>query len=618
MAHETPSRPTHAGNRTPSRSLPAVLALTFFLLPATVLADIPSPARAETDRTFQQDLEKLALRCDDLDLVKQARITRQLAAQGRPDQNRIFVPSLAGDLRPPAAAGENAMFWYTHLRQHCQAQASRLFPIASQLSTQGDATGAYRLLHEILFLDPSHRQAAKILGLGRSSARPRAVQARAPHPQLGWPARRYWTITSRHFQIVTNHSARAGVDLAEQLEMLHVAWRQLMFPLWSNAELLSKRWQDPAVALGPEKKHQVVLFADRKEYVETLSANQSRIHLTSGIYQYDAATAFFYTANPAPTTIWNHEITHQLMQEMRPAVSEVGKEQNFWIVEGIALYMESLQRHDCYLTVGGFESNRLQYARYRRLTEKFYIPLQRLVLMGRDQVQMDDKIRRLYSQSSGLTHLLMDGNGGEHRQALMEYLDQVYRGEDDSHSIAELTGRTMGKLDDEYGRFLVVQDQDLLRLPPGLPLENLVLGGCPVSDQGLQRLAGQQHLRWLDLTGTMVSDKGFSLLAESTRLEQLSLERTRITDRSLEVLAGMKELEELDLSSTGVTDKGIASLSGLRQLKQLWLTGTMVSDKGLRHLEPLKQLELLELSGTDVSQEGLKALRATLPRLKEN
>jgi len=211
MAHETPSRAAPPGNRTPSRSLPAVLALTFFLLPATVLADIPSPARAETDRTFQQDLEKLALRCDDLDLVKQARITRQLAAQGRPDQNRIFVPSLAGDLRPPAAAGENAMFWYAHLRQHCQAQASRLFPIASQLSTQGDATGAYRLLHEILFLDPSHRQAAKILGLGRSSARPRAVQARAPHPQLGWPARRYWTITSRHFQIVTNHSARAGV-----------------------------------------------------------------------------------------------------------------------------------------------------------------------------------------------------------------------------------------------------------------------------------------------------------------------------------------------------------------------------------------------------------------------
>jgi len=618
MAHETSSRPTPAGNPLSRRSIQAVLILPFFLLPATALADIPSPARAESDRTFQQDLEKLALRCDDLKLVKQAQLTRQLATPERPDQNRIFVPSLADGLRPPATAGENATFWYAHLRQHCQAQASRLFPIASQLNTQGDATRAYRLLHEILFLDPSHRQAAKILGLGRSSTRPRAVQARTPHPKLGWPARRYWTITSRHFQIVTNHSARAGVDLAEQLEMLHVAWRQLLFPLWSNAELLSRRWQDPTVALGPEKKHQVVLIADRKEYVDLLSATQSRIHLTSGVYQYDAATAFFYMANPAPTTIWNHEVTHQLMQEMRPAVREVGKEQNFWIVEGIALYMESLRRHDCYLTVGGFESNRLQYARYRRMTEKFYIPLERLVLMGRDQVQMDDRIRRLYSQSSGLAHLLMDGNGGEQRQALVKYLDQVYRGRDDAHSIAELTGRTMAKLDDEYGHFLVVQDQDLLRLPPGLPLKNLVLGDCPVSDRGLQRLAGQHQLRWLDLTGTMVSDKGFSFLAESTQLEQLSLERTRITDHSLEVLAGMKNLEELDLSSTEVTDAGISSLSGLRQLKRLWLTGTMVSDKGLQHLEPLKQLELLELSGTDVSQEKLKALRATLPRLKEN
>jgi len=617
MAHDTSSPLAGTGIHLHDW-LPLPVVILALILQATAThADTASPARTETDTQFRQQLEKLASRCDELKLVEQARLTRQLATPLRPDQNRIFVPSFSRNLRPPASAGEDARFWYTHLVKQCQAQAARLFPIARQWKEQGQATEAYRLLHEILFLDPSHQQAGKILGLGRSASKPRAVQARSAHPQLGWASRRYWTITSRHFTIVTNHSAQAGIDLAEQLEILHVAWRQLLFPLWSNAELLSRRWQDPATALGPEKKHQVVLFADRKEYVETLTANQSRIGLTSGIYQYDRAVAFFYMASPAPTTIWNHEVTHQLMQEMRPAIAEVGRDQNFWIVEGIALYMESLRQHDCYLTAGGFESNRLQYARYRRITEQFYIPLERLVLMGRDHVQMDDGIRRLYSQSAGLAHLLMDGNGGELREGLFKYLELVYQGKDDISSLATVLGKTTGKLDGQYGRFLVVRDQDLARLPPGVSLNNLTLGSCPISDQGIQHLAGQQELRWLDLTGTMVSDRGFSVIADSTQMEQLSLERTGITDRSMEILAGMKQLEELDLSSTAVTDKGIASLSGLRQLKRLWLTNTMVSDEGLQHLEPLKQLETLELSGTDVSDDAVKLLRAKLPKLKD-
>ena len=618
MSHDTPSPLARPGIQLLNWCTLPVVVLALVLQATAIPADTADPSRSEADSQFLKGLEKLAARCDELKLVEQARLTRQLAAPLRPDQNRIFIPSLSRNLRPAAAAGEDARFWHTHLLKQCQDQAARLFPIARQLGEQGQATRAYRLLHEILFLDPAHQQAGRILGAGHSMGTPRAVQARSPHPRLRWSARRYSTITSPHFTIATNHSARAGIELARQLEVLHNAWRQLLFPLWSNASLLSQRWQDPATALGPEKKHQVVLFADRKEYLQALTPNQSRIAVTSGIYQYDSAVAFFYMANPAPTTIWNHEVTHQLMQEMRPAVNEVGRDRNFWIVEGIALYMESLYQHDCYLTVGGFESNRLQYARYRRMTEKFYLPLERLVLMGRDHLQMDDKIRQLYSQSAGLTHLLMDDNGGEQRAKLFEYIELVYQGKDQGTSLATLLGRTTGQLDDQYSQFLVVKDQDLARLQGNFSLKNIVLGNCPIGDQGILQLAGQKQLRWLDLTGTMVGDSGFSVMAASTRLEQLSLERTLITDRSLEILAGMKQLEELDLSSTRVTDKGIASLSGLRRLKRLWLTGTMVSDQGLQHLESLKALELLELTGTSVTEEGLEKLRGRLPQLKDN
>ena len=38
----------------------------------------------------------------------------------------------------------------------------------------------------------------------------------------------------------------------------------------------------------------------------------------------------------------------------------MGRRGNFWIVEGVALYMESIQRHDGYCTAGGIEAGRVQ------------------------------------------------------------------------------------------------------------------------------------------------------------------------------------------------------------------------------------------------------------------
>ncbi len=111
-------------------------------------------------------------------------------------------------------------------------------------------------------------------------------------------------------------------------------------------------------------------------------------------------------SNPAGSTdaTWKHEATHQLFNEVRRVRPNLGQNANFWIVEGLALYMESLQIREGYSFVGGLEADRLQFARYRRLCEDYYIPLAQLTAMGKATLQQHAEIRRIYSQAAGLAH----------------------------------------------------------------------------------------------------------------------------------------------------------------------------------------------------------------------
>ena len=88
--------------------------------------------------------------------------------------------------------------------------------------------------------------------------------------------------------------------------------------------------------------------------------------MSLGIYIDTADTVyFFYDAERHDTTL-NHEGTHQLFQEVRPGAIKAGLKNNFWIVEAVACYMESLAEHrlladdpyGSYFTVGGENEGR--------------------------------------------------------------------------------------------------------------------------------------------------------------------------------------------------------------------------------------------------------------------
>jgi hypothetical protein len=149
-----------------------------------------------------------------------------------------------------------------------------------------------------------------------------------------------------------------------------------------------------------------------------------------------------------------HEATHQLFHESRPVAPEVGARGNFWLVEGIALYMESLRAEDGFHVLGGFQDVRIQNARYRLLHDGFYVPLQEFSNLGMHAVQTDKRISQLYSQAAALTHFLIHYDGGRYRDALVAYLSAVYSGRDTLQTLPQLTAASFTELDAQFREFM--------------------------------------------------------------------------------------------------------------------------------------------------------------------
>jgi hypothetical protein len=575
--------------------------------------------RAEADATLQAALNTLAQRCDELKLPAQAKQTLQWQIVRRPDQQVIFLPSRQDPLKPAASASQTIRFWHQELTKHRQAHAQQLFALVEPLLAADQPGQAYQLLFEVLHVDPTHDQAAKIVALPKTPARkPRVSSGRARHARLKWAARSYWTIRSTHFEVTTNRSAQAGIELARQLEQLHRVWQQVFFRYWGDATILKARLAGDLQPWPVHKLHRVVLFDDRQQYVDYFSRNQPQISITTGYYDKSGKSSYFFASEPASTATWYHEATHQLFQERGQAIETVGEQQNFWAIEGIALYLESLQVHNGYCTLGGFEANRLQTARYHKYVNQFYVPLEKLLGYGQVELQNHPEIRSLYSQSAGLTHFFMTGNAGRYRKAFIDYLWELYRGSDQEATLSSLTSQTTMALDRQYHDSLMVRDHDLAALAPGRQLQKLVLGHTQVTNNGLLKLGDQTQLSWLDLTNTKVTEEGLAGLGRWVSLRQLSLEGTRITDQLVSQLTQLPALEELDLSGTAITDAGVKQLAKLTKLKVLWLTGTQVTDTCLGDLEKLQALTILKLDQTKVSPAAWQRLQQRLPNLESD
>lgn len=282
---------------------------------------------------------------------------------------------------------------------------------------------------------------------------------------------RGWKIESEHYVILTNHSIEEGVRMSRKFEDLYRAWKMLFLRFMASDETLASLFdsRSPSRSYGSPSRHGVYVFRDEADYVDNLVKYEPRIEGTNGIYVLEAGRCLFYSSRAvdaddsdvilspeeeeyADRTLL-HEGTHQLFFEVRKTVSSPGEKCNYWILEGIATYMETLRAEGDYYVLGGVEDDRFQAAAIRLQEEEyhFFIPFEKLVLLGSNFKMFPmDKQPQLYSQCAGMTHFLMHANNGTFREPTLAYLKLVYEGKDAPETLEKLTSRSYEELNKLY------------------------------------------------------------------------------------------------------------------------------------------------------------------------
>jgi hypothetical protein len=489
--------------KAPPRHLVAWTSLFAGVMVLVAASSVSQAADLRADATelvndYRARLDELAEWCEGRGLAEQARETRSWLAPR--DPYKLYVIQLStkiGDSEVPKDAPADVAEFHRRLVRLKRDQANALYELAKRAILANRASLAFDLVIAALRENPDHDAIRRLLGYqsyrgewhtayevdrlrkgqvwdDRFGWLPRAHVARyaagerycrgrwisaEEDAQLHLDIRNGWDIETEHYRIVTNHSIEAGVRLALKLEELYRVWKQLFLRYYATQEqvraLFAGSSRSSRVRL-PLHKHEVAYFRDRDGYNQALRPIFSNIEITLGAYVSHSrpSRAYFFAGEEHDERTLLHEATHQLFHESRPVAASVGRDANFWIVEGVAMYMESLHTENGYHVLGGFQDDRIVAARYRVLQDNFYVPLSEFSEYGVEALQNDPRIRTLYSQAAGLTYFLIHYDGGRYRDALVEYLVAVYTGRDDPNTLARLAGASYAELDKQYRDYL--------------------------------------------------------------------------------------------------------------------------------------------------------------------
>ncbi len=472
----------------------AAAALLTHAQPARAADNVVRQKALELHKQYIADLKQLAAWCESKGLADEAKKTRRVVTPC--DPYKLYVPALPEKIGPaklPDDAPAAVVEWDAKLSELRRNYATAIFELSRRAVRGGQAAIAFELVLAAAQANPDFEPARRVLGYQKFRdawhTPYEAKKLRAGfvwNEKFGWlpkayvqryedgkcfsdgrwisaedDARRHpdilsgWTLETEHYAIRTDGGIEAAAALGEKLEPLDRAWRLLFVRYYASAADVAAMFDGRAkpAAAAPAQRG-VVYFRDRDEYNNSLRAVMPNIEISTGFYSNDTRRAYFFAGKDSDPRTMLHEATHQLFHESRTVAPDVGRQANFWVVEGIAMYMESLRREDGYYVLGGFDDSRLHAARYRRLHDDFYVPLDEFVDFGMERLQKDPRIATLYSQAAGLTHFLIHYDGGRYRDALVAYLSAVYSGRDDHNTLSKLTGASYGELDRQYREFL--------------------------------------------------------------------------------------------------------------------------------------------------------------------
>jgi hypothetical protein len=443
--------------------------------------------------------------------------------------------------------------------------------------------------------------------------------------ELGWTAGSYVRIETPHFKILSQGPSKAAAELADLCEETYCAWLQLFVECWCPPG------SQVSNAAAPRPSFQIVLFKNRQDYVQKLRSIEPKIEASTGYYSPHRRTSYFYWGDDRSQPTLRHELTHQFFHLLNPGAVDLEQVPAIWAIEGVAMYMESMAVEPGLgmdaIDVGGWDSPRLQAARYRRLHDETWIPWDEFRSGTARQWKHREDLPAWYSQAAGLTHLWMDGPG-ERRNQFLRYLQSVYAGRTDPSLLESATDQRT--LVGQYDQFMMVPPDRVRTRLPYASRNEIALPRTNIDSMALTPWSGpMRRLEWLDLSFTKVDDRlwispprsdvrGGNDGSGSGQWDclRLNLESTAVTDASMETIAKMPRLSELDLSHCKITDAGLAGLRGHRTLKTLWLTGTQVTDESIELLKGLRALEFVQVDQTSITAEAMQRLRRSNARLK--
>lgn len=500
---------------------------------------------------------------------------------------------------------------------------------AKQNRDAGRIAAAYRSLWFAWAQQPDQPEIQKLLrddleGWGVKKVQPRS---NVPQPSLPWPAGSYTRIETRHFDILSQAPSQVSGQIAEAAEETLLLWKQIYPEAWLTAEALESRWTKEASSrndtAAARKPMRVVICRDAASYQKLLAQIDPRVSLSTGYYHPGTRQTILFWSPPESLATLRHELTHQFFQEAGhwSIRFDPNESPGVWAVEGAAMFLESatprVSGRSRFVQCGGWDAERLQPARYRRLLGKLWIPVDQLHQATGQTLQGLDDLPAWYSHSAGLSQWMLEASP-ESGSDWIDYLRRVYEADQPDPEALRPQGNRPDSLQAGYDRFLEVSAEQVAGRLGGSGRRSVVLSLQPEVTSLLFADWSKEarDLQWLDLSGTQVDDDLFTASGANWSVERLGLERTKVGDVGLQAIAQIDRLRELDLSNCSITDQGVASLAGHMRLETLWLTDCPITDAAVESLVRIPKLKEVHLEGTGLSEPARDRLIELLAKRK--
>lgn len=324
--------------------------------------------RSEILKDLQFELRKVSDWCHDNEMPQAAEDVTQLALDLTTDSPGTSPPrevSLPVSRRLP----EQERLWRTRVRTLREDRAGELYTLARRALRAGLPSIAYRLVEDVLRLDPDQKNARSILGQQlfqdplrrddstyagewvseyeaerRGGAKPHVL-----HETYGWIPRahlpRYeeglrlwkgswisaekeretrrdfrnaWEIESEHFLVKTNVGLEEGVVLSRQLEVFNEWLRQNFAAFFETPQELRTRFEQAHVRRRGRSRRsspmEVHYYATQDEYQRSIRGKVPPGIETNGLYWQPDRRSYFFRNEQRPglDTLF-HEATHQIL-----------------------------------------------------------------------------------------------------------------------------------------------------------------------------------------------------------------------------------------------------------------------------------------------------------------